>query len=268
MKRNTQLFIFFLLGILFSTHHHATDLALATDTSSPHTTQSKKLILFGIKDVLFFPDLSKVPGGKLTALFGLRPEVVEREFFDTLRSLHVNGLRGYTGTYPELIEAWLTNQMSNQDVQKYALHHIKRHCGLFKKTRLKITAEYAFSPYDSAKVLSVNRAIFSLAQNCKSKGHSIALCSSWNSDSFNAAKQMYPSIFGLFDTFYTSGDCGMLACESRFYEPLLKNYKAEDIYLIDFRQENLAAAKQKGIKTIYCADALSLEHELREQGIL
>ena len=226
------------------------------------------MILFGIKDVLFFPDLSKVTGGKLTAFFGLRPEVVEGEFFDTLRSLHVNGLRGYTGTYPELIEAWLTNQMNNQDTQKYALQHIRHHCGLLKKTRLKITAEYAFSPYDSAKVLSVNRAIFFLAQNCKAKGHTIALCSSWNSDSFNAAKQMYPAIFGLFDAFYTSGDCGILACESRFYEPLLKNYTAENICLIDCRQENLAAAKQKGIKTIYCTGARSLEHELHKQGIL
>lgn len=267
MKKITRLFIFVPLGLLFLANH-TTDFALTADTPLSQTSQSKKLILFGIKDVLFFPDLSKVTGGRLTALFGLNPEVVEGEFFDTLRSLHVNGLRGYTGTYPELIEAWLTNQMNNQDAQKYALQHIKHHCGLLKKTRLKITAEYAFSPYDSAKVLSVNRAIFSLAQNCKAKGHAIALCSSWNSDSFNAAKQMHPTIFSLFDAFYTSGDCGMLACESRFYEPLLKNYKAEDIYLIDFRQENLAAAQQKGIKTIYCASARGLEHELHKQGIL
>jgi len=230
MKYCTKSSFFILLGILFGSNFDA-DQAQSAQVTTPTTvaTNSKKLLLFGIKGVLLYPDMNNVKGGSFGALFGLTPEVVEKELFEALWSLRVNGLRGYTNTYPQIIEAWLTNQMTNQAAQQYAVSHIKHNCGFFKKIRVKPAAEIAFSPYDSARVLSVNHAIVSLAQNCKSKGHKIAVCSSWNSDSYDAVKNTHYSVFNSFDASYISGACGILACEGRFYDQFLKEYKAEDM---------------------------------------
>lgn len=268
MKNCSKSFFLVLLGMLFVNNFDAEQPAQVTIPAPAAAVQSKKLLLFGIKGVLFYPDLSKVKGGGIGALFGFTPDVVEKELFEILLSLHVNGLRGYTGTYPMLIEAWLTNQMTNEAAKEFALYHIKHNCGFgLKKMRLKLAAETAFSPYDSANVLSINHTVVSLAQSCKAKGHTIAICSSWNNDAFNALKQTHYSVFTQFDQTFISGNCG-LACEGRFYDQILKNYKAEDIVLIDCLQENLNAAHQKGIKTIYCASLDSLQYELRKQGIL
>ncbi len=273
MKNCTKSLFFILIGTLFFGNFEADQAVSAQDSSiSASIAQSKKLLLFGIKgskdSCLLYPDLTRVKGGGFGALFGLTPEVVERELFEELRSLHVNGMRGYTGTYPEIIEAWLTNQMSNQDAQRYAVYHIKHNCGFLKKMRVKPAAEIAFSPYDAANVLSVNHDMVSLAQSCKAKGHTIAICSSWNREAFLAVKNTHYSAFAPFEAFYISGDCGILACEGHFYDKFLKDYKAQDIYLIDCYQENLVAAHKKGINTIYCANARSVEYELRKQGIL
>ena len=267
MKTATKKFFFILLSTFFIGTSN-TQTTTAVTTSPPDNSPSKKLLLFGINDVLLFLDKTKITGSSFASLFGLTPEVVEKELFEVLRSLHVNGLQNYTGMYPEIIEAWLTNQINNQTTQKYAIHHIKRHAGFFKKIRLKLTAEVAFSPYDSAQVLSANAAIIALAQWCKAQGHAIAVCGSWNNDSFEAAKKIHAYAFAPFDAFYLSGCCGILACESRFYDQFLKEYKAENIYLIDSSPENLTAASQKGIKTIHCMNAALLEYELHKEGIL
>lgn len=272
MKTATKSLFFIALGILFSTDFDAEQAFVATQKTTP-TTQKKKLLLFGVKgstegSCLLYPDLTRVKGGSFGALLGLTPDVVQKELFDTLRSLNVDGIQGYTGTYPMLVEAWLTNQMPTEKVQYWALQHVKNSCGFMKKMRLKPAAEIAFSPYDAANALSVNHNIVSLVQRCKANGHTVAVCTSWNSECFQAVKNTHYSAFSPFDAFYISGDCGMLACEGRFYDQFLKTYAAEDIYLIDSLQENLTAANQKGIKTIYCGDANGLEYELRKQGIL
>jgi FMN phosphatase YigB (HAD superfamily) len=276
MKNCTKSLFLILVGIFFASNFDA-EQSKQTSTQNTHqkTTESssKKLLLFGVKGKkgsggILYPDLSNMKGGGFAALFGMTPEVVEEELFEVLQSLHVKGFHDYTGTYPMIIEAWLTNKMKYQLAQHYAVEHVKNNCGFFKKMKLKPAAEIAFSPYDAAKALSINHDIISVAQKCKAKGHTIAICSSWNKESFDAVKNIHYSAFAPFEGMYISGSCGILACESRFYDQFLKDYNANDIYLIDSLKENLTAAKQKGINTIYLASADALLYELKKQGIL
>jgi len=167
-----------------------------------------------------------------------------------------------------IIEGWLTNIINNFQIKQESLRHIKSRCGLFQRLRLKAAAEIAFTPYEAAKVLSPNPTVISLAQSCKENGHTIAICTSWNSQSFNAIKNYHRSVFDRFDQFYISGTCGILACEERFYDQFLQNYKPENIYLIDCLQENLLAAHKKGITTIHCANLDSLQYELKKYALL
>ena len=252
--------IFLLLSLLIFTG--------TSSTSTASDAHPKKLILWGIKGVLFYPDMSKVKGGGFGALLGYTPDYVEKELFGVLQSLYVPAVRSYTRTYPMLIEGWLTGALNNWQAKQEALKHIKNRCGLFQRMRLKAAAEIAFTPYESAKVLSANPTVISLAQSCKAKGHTIAICSSWNTEAFNAVKNYYRSVFDQFDTYYISGNCNILACEERFYEKIVEKYGAQNVYLIDCLQENLQTAHKKGITTIYCANLDALQYELKKHELL
>jgi hypothetical protein len=62
-------------------------LALVYSGLQPLIASHQKCILFGIKNVLLYPDVKKVSGGSLGGLLGFTPEKVEKELFDMLEAI-------------------------------------------------------------------------------------------------------------------------------------------------------------------------------------
>jgi len=236
-------------------------------TATAQEAQPKKLVLWGIKGVLLHPDMSKVSGGNIGGLLGFTPEKVEQELFKALRPLRLS-LSTYTGTYPMLIEGWLTGAINNWQAKGMATSYIKKTCSFVKKMRLKTAAQLAFTPNDAAIILSRNQSVTSLAQACKSRGHTIAICSSWNAQSFQALQKHHSSLFAAFNAHYISGACGILACQEQFYDQMIRNYAPENIYLVDCLPENLQAARKRGITTITASSVNNVQHELKKHGLI
>jgi FMN phosphatase YigB (HAD superfamily) len=240
--------------------------AIVHATASP-TYPDKKIVLFGIKGVLLYPDMHKVSGGGLGGLLGMTPEKVERELFEALEPISVYHFPHYTRTYPAIIEAWLVNVLSNDQVHDDAHHYIKKHCGLTKRMRLSPAADIAFS-YKQAGTFSTYNEGFQLARNCKSKGLEIGLCSSWNRELFETLKNVQSGTLGIFGTSYISGYIGTLAATPSFYDAVLKDYAPENVCLVDCLPENIRAAKARGIKTIFYSNGPTAERELKKLGFL
>jgi FMN phosphatase YigB (HAD superfamily) len=226
-----------------------------------------KCVLFGIKGVLLYPDMKKVSGGGIGSLLGLTPEKCEKELMHALEPINVYNFPIFTHNYPAIIEAWLTNTMSNAQVHEIAHHYLKKHYHLVKLTRLKVGINTACSS-EQAKILSTYPQSVSLAQRCKNNGCVIALCSSWNRETFESLKQIQSSVVGLFNEYYISGYCGKLAATPEFYDSVINKYGVENIVLVDCLQENIRAAKRRGIKTITFTSAAAAERELKTMGFL
>jgi FMN phosphatase YigB (HAD superfamily) len=242
-------------------------LALICSGLQPVAAKTQKCVCFGIKGVLLYPDMHKVSGGGIGGMLGFTPEKVEKELFDTLEPLTLNNFPIWTRTYPVIIEAWLTGYRSNSQVHDDAHHYVKKHCGIMKAARLKTAVNIAFSD-EQAKTFSAYSDSVSLAKRCKSSGNTIALCSSWNRESFNNLKLVQKNTLGIFDTAYISGYCGMLAATPTFYDNVINDYGVDNIVLVDCLPENIRAAKARGIKTIKFTSAAQAERELKALGFL
>ena len=244
-------------------------LALVCSGLQPLTASHQKCILFGIKNVLLYPDMKKVSGGSLGGLLGFTPEKVEKELFETLEPININSFPIYTRTYPAVIEAWLTGYLSNDETHDVTHHYIKKHYSILsvKGARLKTAVNIAFSD-QQAKTFSVYNDSVSLAHRCKQTGCTIALCTSWNRESFNNLKRVQSGALSFFDKSYVSGYCGMLAATPEFYDTIINEYGINNVVLVDILPENIRAAKIRGIKTISFTSAAAAERELKKMGFL
>jgi len=227
----------------------------------------KKCVLFGIQGVLLYPDIHKISGGRLGSKLGFTPEKIEQELIETLQPIAVSNFPIYTQTYPVLIEAWLTGYLSNAQIAETAIHHIKKHCGVMKASRLKQAIKLACSD-EQAKTFSTYNDSVALARRCKKAGCTIALSSNWSKESLPSLMKEQNIALGFFDTSYISGYCGMLAATPAFYDAVIKDYGLDNIVLIDCLPENIRAAKTRGIKTISFSSAAQAERELKALGFL
>lgn len=244
-------------------------LALVCSGLQPLTASHQKCILFGIKNVLLYPDMKKVSGGSLGGLLGFTPEKVELELFDTLEPINVNNFPIYTHTYPAIIEAWLTGRLSNDQVHEVTHHYVKKHFGLLsvKGARLKTAVNIAFSD-QQARTFSPIDSMVTLAHRCKNAGCIIETCTSWNEQSFENLKRVQSATLGIFDRHNVSCDHHMLAAQPGFYDELINKYGLDNIVLIDSLPENLNAFKARGGKIIKYTSAAQVERELRNINFL
>jgi predicted phosphatase len=252
-------------------------LAFVCSSLQPLTASPKKCILFGIKNVLLYPDMKKVSGGSLGGLLGFTPGKVEKELFDTLEPINVPFDLGdrdipISGDiYPLVIDAWLRDRLSNAQVHEITHHYVKKHFGLLsvKGARLKTAVNIAFSD-QQARTFSPIDSMVALAHRCKNAGHIIETCTSWNRQSFENLKSVQSdtlSIFYRHNVSYNHPD-HRLAAEPDFYTDLINKYGLENIVLIDSLPENLKAFKDRGGKIIKYTSAAQVERELRNINFL
>jgi FMN phosphatase YigB (HAD superfamily) len=213
--------------------------------------------------------MKKVSGGGIGGMLGFTPEKVEKELFETLEPITVKSFPIYSRTYPTVIEAWLTGYLSNDETHDITHHYIKKHYGILsvKGARLKTAVNIAFSDKQAGTFSAYHDSI-ALAHNCKHAGCTIALCTSWNRESFNNLKRVQSNALSFFDTSYVSGYCGMLAANPVFYDAVINEYGINNVVLVDCLPENIRAAKIRGIKTISFTSTAAAERELKAMGFL
>lgn len=230
----------------------------------------KKVILCGIKDVLFRTNLKAIPGASIGSFIGYTPEFVENELYQLLHQTPFSRWKKKTsGIYSPLLCYWLTTNNSSTHVRQVAQQHVRKTCWLIKKTRLLKAAEIAFTPELIARVLTPNRSVLSLLKTCKKNGYKIVICSNWNTESYQAMLSAHRSIFTMFDDSFISADIGALTYEPPFFRNLLSrlNVSGDDCILIDTQPETIAGAKQAGIRTIPYKTTSALTQTLRSHGI-
>jgi hypothetical protein len=241
-------------------------LALVYSGLQPLIASHQKCILFGIKNVLLYPDVKKVSGGSLGGLLGFTPEKVEKELFDMLEAINVPNSGDI---YPPVIDAWLIDDLSNAQVHDIARHYIKKHFGFLsvKGARLKTAVNIAFSD-QQARTFSPIDSMVSLARRCKNAGCIIEICTSWNRQSFENLKRVQSATLSIFSEYNVSYNIHTLAARPGFYTDLINKYGLNNIVLIDSLPENLKAFETCGGKIIKYTSSAQVERELRAMRFL
>ena len=233
---------------------------------------ARAIILCGVKDVLLKTDIHAVPGGVLGNFIGFTPEVVEQELFDALKSIIPNkqSAQRSTGFYSPLLCYWLTIPQSSTYVKNLALSSISKNYHLFKKRRLSIAADIAFTPEKVAQVLKPDKKLVDILRQLKFKGHFLVLCSNWNKESFQELVRVNSAVFSIFDKKYISGDFGNLTVEKPFFQKIIAdlNTNANQCFLIDWRQETIIPARKAGVQIIEYSNPSLLYKQLNNLKLL
>ncbi len=104
-----------------------------------------------------------------------------------------------------------------------------------------------------------------ILRRLKEAGYGVYGLTNWSSETFPLVKDKYP-IFGLLDGMVVSGEEHLLKPDAAIYKCLLERYnlQAEESLFVDDNADNVAGARNVGMKAVQFTSAEELERELKE----
>lgn len=105
----------------------------------------------------------------------------------------------------------------------------------------------------------------SVVKRLKAAGYGIYGLTNWSAETFPMVRDTYP-VFQEFDGIVVSGEEHLLKPDAAIYKCLLERYalQAEESLFIDDNADNVAGARNVGMKAVQFTSAEELERELKE----
>ena len=105
----------------------------------------------------------------------------------------------------------------------------------------------------------------SLVQRLKAAGYRVFGLTNWSSETFPLVRDKYP-IFSLMEGMVVSGEEHLLKPDAAIYKCLLERYnlQAEESLFVDDNADNVAGARNVGMKAVQFTSAEELERELKD----
>lgn len=105
----------------------------------------------------------------------------------------------------------------------------------------------------------------SVIRRLKAAGYGVYGLTNWSAETFPMIRDTYP-VFQEFDGIVVSGEEHLLKPDAAIYKCLLERYdlQAEESLFIDDNADNVAGARNVGMKAIRFTSAVELERELKD----
>ena len=105
----------------------------------------------------------------------------------------------------------------------------------------------------------------SVIRRLKMAGYGVYGLTNWSAETFPMIRDTYP-VFQEFDGIVVSGEEHLLKPDAAIYKCLLERYalQAEESLFVDDNADNVAGARNVGMKAIQFTSAVELERELKE----
>lgn len=105
----------------------------------------------------------------------------------------------------------------------------------------------------------------SVIRRLKMAGYGVYGLTNWSAETFPMVRDTYP-VFQEFDGIVVSGEEHLLKPDAAIYKCLLERYalQAEESLFVDDNADNVAGARNVGMKTIQFTSAVELERELKD----
>ncbi len=105
----------------------------------------------------------------------------------------------------------------------------------------------------------------SVVKRLKAAGYGVYGLTNWSAETFPMVRDTYP-VFQEFDGIVVSGEEHLLKPDAAIYKCLLERYdlQAEESLFIDDNADNVAGARNVGMKAIRFTSAVELERELKD----
>lgn len=105
----------------------------------------------------------------------------------------------------------------------------------------------------------------SVIRRLKMAGYGVYGLTNWSAETFPMVRDTYP-VFQEFDGIVVSGEEHLLKPDAAIYKCLLERYdlQAEESLFIDDNADNVAGARNVGMKAIRFTSAVELERELKD----
>lgn len=105
----------------------------------------------------------------------------------------------------------------------------------------------------------------SVIRRLKMAGYGVYGLTNWSAETFPMIRDTYP-VFQEFDGIVVSGEEHLLKPDAAIYKCLLERYalQAEESLFVDDNADNVAGARNVGMKTIQFTSAVELERELKD----
>ena len=194
-------------------------------------------------------------------LRGGSPSTIKTAFFDALNRLPspiaTNGARTPDGRpMPGIMCAWLMGAVPSRDLCQHVCKEIADHPEWFSSAVEQLlvgkTARMTFDPVRFARTMKPVGGAVEFVRACKARGYRVAVLSNWDPESFRLIARKYHNLFCLFDDITVSGDVGCMKPSPEIFELATQHVPAASCIFIDDQKENLAAARARGMKTIWC----------------
>ena len=228
-----------------------------------------------------------------TKVIGLyNPLKITEDYFSALNQIAPHRSDSYklindNLVLPQVINDWLSNNKSSQEIKDFVVNELKKLEPLLgKKANLfKSIAEHMFTPSRYTKAMDhMTDGIKILKKCCQQKDasgkrkHKVFLLSNQNSETYKEFFKIkkIKAALELFDDYVISGDAHMLKPDPAFYEYAFKKFGInpdnEVTIYIDYEATNITAARNLGkkqLQCIYCKDYdfKPVVTELRRFGI-
>lgn len=176
---------------------------------------------------------------------------------------------GHPGKIHTAMKAWLLDLENGDSMKKLARNNIST----WTQPILYQVAGAAFSPKDAAAHLTPITKAVTLAKACQKNGHTIALASNWNTESFAEVERQHTEMVSLFPQRFLSGQRKKLTMDPAFFEEIKKDLGVDrTYYYIDVAEdtgaESLEAARSGGVTPITFTTPEKLETDLKALNIL
>lgn len=158
--------------------------------------------------------------------------------------------------------SWNLQQDAGFSLQKATEERIS----LFPKYRDKIEMFYGRWPEMLGGAIENNvEILFTLLEKYPVYG-----LTNWSDETFPIARERFDYFLGKLDGIVVSGKEKMVKPNPEIFHLLLQRYNliADECLFIDDNYENVKTASEMGFATIYLADGVDLEHELKALNIL
>ena len=105
----------------------------------------------------------------------------------------------------------------------------------------------------------------SVVKRLKMAGYGVYGLTNWSAETFPMVRDTYP-VFQEFDGIVVSGEEHLLKPDATIYKCLLERYdlQAEESLFVDDNADNVAGARNVGMKAIRFTSAVELERELKD----
>lgn len=168
---------------------------------------------------------------------------------------------------PPILVDWLLGTIKGIEIKKQ-LATLTIKDSVEKEIMLK--AADALNPAHLKDILKPSKEVFKLAKKCKQAGHTIAILSNLDSQSFALFKEMHKDLLSIFDFIIISADIAQVKPCTDVYLTLSRITKValDKAILIDDQEENIDSAVRMGMNGITFKSVHQVKKELKKLAII